>query len=258
MLSPAVDFWLYFEHFVFSSSCLLCRQPTTDQPLICAACKADLPWLAHHCRQCAEPLSRSKVATAVPLVCGRCLQQPPAFDRTLAALQYQFPVNRLIASLKQRARLDILELATELFVDRFESQIIEDPPQLIIPVPLHGRRLYQRGYNQAAEWSRRLSKRLAIPCDSQRCQRVIDTPHQQGLSARQRRLNLRRAFVVKQPAAFEHVAIVDDVMTTGTTLDLLAQVLKHSGVRRVDAWCLARTPGLQAKMAASKQPPNPA
>ncbi|MEH6811383.1 MAG: ComF family protein [Motiliproteus sp.] len=174
--------------------------------------------------------------------CGKCLSKPPKFDRTLAPMSYEFPVNFLISQLKHQAKPDLLQLCSELFVHRFKAEISQQPPQLIIPVPLHRSRLYSRGYNQAAEWARYLSQQLDIPYDQNICKRGLATPHQQGLSAKQRRRNLAKAFSVEAQQKLHHVAIVDDVMTTGTTLDLLAHELRKSGIERIDAWCFARTP----------------
>ncbi len=234
MFSPEDYIRLIFNH----SLCLLCSDRIAEGSLICPSCQADLPWLHNQCYQCAEPL----VETTSTQRCGRCLRRPPAFDHSLVPFLYLFPVDRLTACLKNRGRLQIIELAARLFCHRFAEQIHASPPQLIVPVPLHSRRQRQRGYNQAAEWGLRLSRQLEIPCDRRLCRRILDTPHQQGLTATERRRNLRGAFQVTSPPPVEHIALVDDVITTGSTLDALAQELKKQGISRVDVWCLARTP----------------
>ncbi len=242
MFLDEVNFRLFFDRLLAKSNCLLCSQPLRNGELICDGCHSDLPWLQHSCQQCAEPLHGITSSTGLSPICGQCLRKPPKFDRTLAPMSYEFPVNFLISQLKHQAKPDLLQLCCDLFLHRFKTEISQQPPQLIIPVPLHRNRLYDRGYNQAAEWARHLSQQLDIPFDQTICKRITATPHQQGLSAKQRRRNLKNAFKVEHQQLLSHVAIVDDVMTTGTTLDLLAHELRKSGITRIDAWCLARTP----------------
>lgn len=233
-----VYFGLFFDQIIPEQLCLLCGQHHAAR--LCSGCRADLPWLGAQCRQCAEPLP---TAEGEGLLCGRCLRRPPAFERCLAPFSYRFPINHLVWGLKDRGDLGCLHLCAALFEERFGPQIRADPPELLIPVPLHPARRRQRGYNQAEEWARGLGERLGIAVDGHSCRRRLDTPHQQGLSAQQRRRNLKHAFELVPTFRARHIALVDDVITTGTTLDLLAGLFRRRGVARVQAWCIARTPG---------------
>ncbi|OMH38223.1 ComF family protein [Motiliproteus sp. MSK22-1] len=258
MTTNKVYYRLIFDLLFSKPLCLLCGLPCSPGSQICTGCKTDLPWLQDHCIRCAEPLPKTSTELLKPdearrkqtnqsrinsqKICGRCQKDPPAFDRTLAPFQYEEPIKQLIATLKNKGRLDIIELAAELFTEHLRDRITQQPPQLIVPVPLHRNRLYSRGYNQAAEWAERLSEKLDIPYDKRSCRRLINTPHQQGLSAAARRKNLRHCFHITSPLGVERVAIVDDVMTTGSTVNALAHKLKDAGVTHVEIWCFARTP----------------
>jgi ComF family protein len=122
------------------------------------------------------------------------------------------------------------------------EQEMDEPPQLLIPVPLHPGRLRERGYNQALELARPLSRRLAIPLDYLSCRRTRPTQAQSELPMKERRKNVRGAFQVKGEIPARHVALIDDVVTTGSTVTELTRLLKRHGVRRVQVWTLARTP----------------
>lgn len=114
-------------------------------------------------------------------------------------------------------------------------------PECIIPMPLHQKRLVERGFNQAVEISKIISKKIHVPIDYSLCHRTKYTPFQSGLSAKQRKLNLKNAFNISNTKSYQHVAIFDDVVTTGTSVDELAKKLKLSGVKIVEVWALART-----------------
>lgn len=231
--------WLFPSCFKPSYCCYFCLQRTPQNQLICDGCYEDLPWLYHHCSVCAEPLPKESHG----LQCAHCLKKTPKFDLTLAALKYEFPLTRPISQIKTKADQQVLSLMTDLFTSRFEGDIVDAPPEVLIPIPLHYRRALSRGHNQSYEWSLRLSKKLSIPVNNTLCKRQLNTPHQQGLTAKQRRRNLKKAFTVRTSEKLPlHVAIIDDVMTTGTTMDALATELKKAGVKRVDVWCIARTP----------------
>lgn len=257
---------LFFNLLSLQSRCYFCRQPIACQqhnprpdalwqkthtalatPItvgpthICAGCFQDLPWLEHCCHRCAEPLPPS-LASGSKVICGRCLKHSPAFDRTCCPLNYEFPVNRLVNQLKDHADAQVLQLASKLFCERWQSAICQQPPEYLIPVPLHPKRLYGRGYNQSLELARGLSGTLAIPLAPHTVSRTLATEDQKSLDAKSRRRNLQKAFAVQPDFVAQHVTIVDDVMTTGSTVDAIARLLKQSGVERVDVWCLARTP----------------
>lgn len=199
---------------------------------ICPACLDDLPWHTHaQCPQCATPVASGQA-------CGACLKHPPAFDHTFAALAYAFPVDRLIPRLKYHGQLAIAPALGECLARRVETA---PTPDRMIAMPLHAKRIRERGFNHATEIARTLALRLGLPLDTTSCQRIRDTPPQMGLKHSARRHNLRGAFTCSGDVRGQHIALVDDVMTTGTSLDELAATLKRAGAREITCWVAART-----------------
>ena len=227
--------WLdIIQDFLFPPICLLCGSPGFASRDLCYSCYTHLPRNTQCCFQCADFL---EIATTTAL-CGRCLSKQPAFDRTYAPFIHQGAIRHMVTSLKfnkqhQNARLLGLLLAEHLGP-------LAEMPDYIVPVPLHKTRYRQRGYNQAIEIAGVLSKQFDIPLALNQCRRYRDTPHQTQLSAKQRRKNVKNAFMLVKPIHANHVAIVDDVMTTGSTAHELAAMLKKSGVGKVDVWVCAR------------------
>jgi ComF family protein len=146
-----------------------------------------------------------------------------------------------VSGLKFQQKLAHGRVMAELLLAYIEQEM-DEPPQLLIPVPLHRRRLRDRGYNQALELARPLSRRLGIPLDFKSCRRIRSTEPQSALQVKERRKNVRGAFEIKGKIPARHVALVDDVVTTGNTVAELARLLKRCGVVRVDVWAVARTP----------------
>jgi ComF family protein len=187
-----------------------------------------------HCPQCARPLN----TRGDPAPCGHCQQQPPAFDATHALFHYQPPVDHLLKRLKFSGELGLGPLLGGLLADQLQQRDRALPQQLI-PVPLHPARLRERGFNQATELAAVAGRQLGIPLARRLCRRRRNTEPQSLLSNTARRLNLRNAFAVNgTPAA--HVAIVDDVMTTGHTSNELARALRQAGAQLVEVWVIAR------------------
>ena len=219
---------------VFSAHCLLCLSPTHNRYLLCSDCEKDLPINEHHCLVCAIPLSTST------LVCGKCQKNRPYYTTSSIPYIYASPVKQLITQLKFHGNLTYTPLLAHGFVHALKHRT-NKLPECIIPVPLHKTRLRERGFNQALELSQVVGKYLSIPTDHSICQRNKPTPFQSGLSAKQRKSNLRNAFSITKAHQYKHVAIFDDVVTTGTTVNELALSLKKSGVEIVEVWALART-----------------
>ncbi len=224
-------------------ACLLCAAATHgghSHALICADCLADLPRLpTARCPVCALP-------SATGQVCGHCLRRPPAFTRARAALAYDFPLDALVQACKYGGRLAIADLLAVLLADmltdaRANQPIDAGPPDLILPMPLHPKRLAERGFNQAIEIGRRLAAATGIAWRPDACRRVRDTPPQAGLDLAGRRRNLRGAFECRIDLAGRRVALVDDVMTSGASLDELAREARRAGAVEVEAWVVART-----------------
>jgi ComF family protein len=209
-------------------ACLLCGTPA--EAALCPGCAADLPALPEHvCPLCALPLAAPAPA------CGACLKSPPAYDATHAALRYAFPADQLVLMLKFGHRLASAEFLA--------ARMLAGPrPRgtLIVPVPLARERLRERGFNQAVELARPLARALDLPLDASSLARVRDTQPQSRLPWRARRGNLRRAFACAADFTGREVIVVDDVMTSGATLDAVARVLKDHGAARVENWVAAR------------------
>jgi ComF family protein len=214
--------------------CLLCGDAGMKGVDLCADCAAELPRNTQCCAHCALPLPISAPQ------CGRCLRKPPPWDAAWAPFRYAWPLDRLETRFKFSRDLAAgRALATMWQREKPPATL----PQMILPVPLHQRRLRQRGYNQAWEIARPLAHAFGIPCRNDVLCRVRHTDAQTGLDAVQRRRNLRGAFELRTIAVLAtHVAVVDDVFTTGATLTECIRVLKRAGVSRVDVWALARAP----------------
>jgi ComF family protein len=209
-------------------ACLLCGD--RSQASLCAGCAADLPRLVGPlCPICATPLTMPAPA------CGACLKSPPAFDATLAPLRYGFPVDRLIQSLKYSRRL----ASADFFA---QCMLAGTPPAgvLLMPVPLSRQRLRERGFNQALEIARLLARALTLPLDTTSLVRPRETLPQSRLPWRARKGNVRNAFACDRDLTGLAVIVVDDVMTTGATLDAVARTLKDHGAARVTNWVAAR------------------
>jgi len=220
--------------------CLLCDEPADAEMPICVACETELPWLGEHCVTCALPL------VAAGLTCGECLLEPPAFEQVVAPWLYGFPVDSLITRFKHNAKWPFGHLLADVLGQNLQHRFDEGlpRPEALLPVPLAGKRLRRRGFNQAAMLARWLSQSLDLPCEEQVLRRVKETDAQQDLDAKARKRNLRNAFNLMPDAQIKdrHLALVDDVLTTGATAQALARLLMNAGAARVDVYCLARTP----------------
>lgn len=209
--------------------CVLCG--ASEGPL-CPSCLADLPWHdAAQCPRCAAP-------TTDGALCGQCLKKPPAFDRVVAPFHYGFPVDALIPALKYGHRLALTPVLAALLAQKVATA---PRPDLLIAMPLHPLRLRERGFNQALELAKLVAKRLDLPLLPQGATRIRSTPPQVGLPWKERAENLRGAFASTLDLKEKHVAVLDDVMTTGASLHELALALRRQGAREISAWVVART-----------------
>ena len=224
---------------LFSKQCLLCLSPTNNKYLLCSDCERDLPENKSYCIICAIPFATTQ-PTQASLICGKCLKSPPFYTTSLIPHIYTSPLKQLISNLKFQGNLTHAPLLAQSFIQSIDHRK-NNLPECIIPVPLHSQRLHERGFNQALELARIIAKQLNIPLDYALCQRNKATPFQSGLSAKQRKQNLKNAFCVTKNHSYKHVAIFDDVVTTGTTVNELARQLKQSGVETIEVWAIART-----------------
>lgn len=252
---------------LFPSCCVLCGTES-DRPIdLCQHCEDGLPLNTHYCISCSIPFINSHQGNTL---CGECIAHPPAFDQCIAPLRYEFPISTLINRFKHQGRFCNSRVLADLLLDRLsnsqstqsktteleleehnppEENLSEQnlpkgnkPPDLIVPVPLHWRRRFIRGFNQSQWLANYLGRQLNINVDNTLLTRTRNTPPQQQLRRKQRQKNLKGAFQVKRPVEGQHIALIDDVVTTGSTVSELARLLKKSGASRVDIWCLARTP----------------
>ncbi len=211
---------------LFGGACYVCRGAARG--MLCGECRAELPRLGGElCPRCALPAPGAAV-------CGRCLAEPPHYDATVAALAYEFPADALVHALKFRGELALAPLLAAMLKEKL---VPAAHAELLVPVPLSAARLRARGYNQALELARHLPGEL----DFSICVRERDAAPQMELPWAERQRNVRGAFRCRAALGGRSVALVDDVMTTGATLDELARTLKQAGAARVVNWVVART-----------------
>lgn len=229
LLSKTLNHWL-------PHSCFLCG--ASSQQALCGACLHDLNWQEQGCIRCAAQLIGSDNN-----ICGQCLIQPPPFQRLYTVFDYDYPLDNLIKAAKYQANLAILQLLGDLMATHLSPDCLPDG---IIAVPMHPIDLRRRGYNQALELARIIAKQLQRPLQVNACQCTRRKQPQARLSYQARLHNVRGLFQVQSlPAHWQHVAIVDDVVTTGATVRELSQTLLHAGVQQVDVWCCARRQDLR-------------
>lgn len=209
-------------------SCCLCAAPAADA--FCAACLHELPWLpAARCRVCAVPLASGAT-------CGACLDRPPRFERVEAVFAYRFPVDALVHAFKYGNRLALARPLGAMLAASVARDV-----DAIVPMPLADARLAQRGFNQALEIARVTAAATGVSLVARACRKVADTPPQATLPWKERAKNVRRAFVCDASLRGARVAVVDDVLTTGASLNELARVLLKAGAVEVRGWIVART-----------------
>ncbi len=251
--SSRISRWDLFSAWLFPASCPACLgkgEPGLD---FCRACLAELPELGRVCPLCAGPVPED---SAQGTICGRCLAHPPELNRVFSAFPYAPPIDNLIRSLKFGKRLHCARLLGRLLAIR-AAQAGADLPDCFVPVPLHPVRLRQRGFNQALEITRVLARRLDVASDAHLVERIRLDPPQTALPAKQRLKNPKGTFALaetlgkrlkrrrKRPHR-RFIVVVDDVMTTGATVNEVARVLRKAGVERVEAWVAARTQPLRS------------
>jgi ComF family protein len=218
-----------FERMLPPQPCFLCGAASRDGAW-CLPCNAALPYLNMPCCPvCALPTSHGTL-------CGRCVKRRPYFQRTSAAFAYGFPLDQLVQALKFNEQLFLAQQLAKKLAER-----ITVFPDFIVPMPLHPARLRQRGFNQSVELARQIARQLKIPLLSDACRRVRDTPSQSALPWNARGRNMRRAFSCSVKLTGKHIAVVDDVMTSGATLNEVALALRRSEAMEVSAWVVART-----------------
>jgi len=217
---------------LISFKCVLCAANATQTDFFCEPCYLELPWVNQACVQCAQPVTGSSQ-------CGACQKNPPPFDATFVACDYRFPMPELISRVKFQKQFVTGRILGELLCLQQHKYPVK--PDLIIPMPLHVKRLRERQFNQALEIARPLANAWNIPIMPRVCQRIKPTLAQSSLNFQSRQSNIKGAFHTEMSFTHQHVAIVDDVLTTGSTVRELATTLKKAGAAKISVWCVARS-----------------
>ena len=218
------------KHRIFKQKCLLCASPQANSHGLCSPCLSELPRHAStSCPQCGLSSSGQ--------LCGSCISSPPDFDATHAVFLYQYPIDKMMQRYKYGNMLNTSYTFGQLLAEKSAFEAID----LIIPMPMHPQRLKERGFNQALEIAKVLTKNRPEKLDYKSVARQTLTPPQASLALKERVKNIKGAFKVNSDLAGKRIAIVDDVMTTGASLNELAKTLKKAGASHVECWVIART-----------------
>ena len=210
--------------------CVLCDVDTHNKIAICQDCWKDLPWQHNNCCPQCGLASQGEV-------CGSCLSSPPFFDYTRALFIYSYPVDALLQAFKYQHQLHLGQIFANISLTQFHPSKID----CILPMPMHPTRLQERGFNQSLELAKGIAKHWQLPLALSNCQRVKNTPPQASLLLKDRVRNIKGAFRCDDYFKGKRVAIVDDVMTSGASLNELAKTLKQAGASEVTCWVIART-----------------
>lgn len=231
---------------LFPSRCILCSQTVQESAVnqnveVCLSCYQALPHNHSCCQHCSLPLPEEIDGD---VLCGRCIKSSPKYDYSHSLFRYEDDIINLVHQLKFGEKISYARSIGEMLLVAFENAIVDKygKPDCIIPVPLHNKRLRQRGYNQSTEITRVMAKKTGMPIAYDAVVRRRVTLTQTGLKAKERQKNIRGAFSVLDVENYRHVLIIDDVVTTGSTVNELSKELKRSGVERVGVLSIARAP----------------
>jgi ComF family protein len=229
---------------LFPRKCILCETKSHDDLELCCACRAELPIIKNngkYCIKCGAILDIT-ITNSMQL-CGTCIKNPPPFDRTIAIFHYQKPIDYLILKLKFNNNLSCAALLGDLMAKHLLAHYSQQKlpqPEVIIPIPLHSQRLKERGFNQAVELARPIAKALHIPIDKYSFIRTKNTEAQSLLKTKERQQNVTQAFAIKKATDYRCVAVIDDVITTGNTAREFCNILRKTGIIKIDLWSAAR------------------
>ena len=212
--------------------CVLCGQYHIDRDAICIACHEFLTPIPSACMPCALPLPPGNFMT-----CGECIKNKPYVDHTIAPYAFEEPLRTLLHDYKYKHGLYLISFLAQLIIKNLPPEALHT--ECMIPIPMHPNRLRQRGFNQAAELTKVIGEYLNIPYHLSSCQKTIQTKPQAGLNAEQRHRNLLNVFSTES-ISYQHVTLIDDLLTTGSTVNELAKTFKKNGVAHVNVWCCAR------------------
>jgi len=200
--------------------------------LWCKACDSALPYLdPKHCPVCVLPTPGGEV-------CGHCLAHPPLFTRTTAVFGYAFPLDKLIQGMKYGEQLALAHAFAKKLLQYIDRNNL---PECLIAMPLHPAKLRERGFNQSLLLARTIARELKLELLTDACRRVRDTPPQSALPWKERKKNVRNAFCCDMDLSGKSVALIDDVLTSGASLNALSGAVLERGAREITAWVIART-----------------
>jgi ComF family protein len=220
-----------FKRILPAQPCVMCGS-MSHNGLWCRACDAALPYLnAPHCPVCALPTHNGEV-------CGHCLAQPPLFTLATAVFGYAFPLDKLIQDMKYAEQLALAHAFAKKLVQAIDKSSL---PDYVIAMPLHPAKLRERGFNQSLLLAATVARELKLKLLPNACRRVRDTPPQSALPWKERKKNVRNAFSCEMDLAGKRVALVDDVLTTGASLNALAEAVSKRGAIQISVWVVART-----------------
>lgn len=221
------------QSVLYPYTCFICNQAGDKQIDLCNACFEDLTPISICCDVCGIKMNTQQSHT-----CGKCLKKTPYFDKIRTLYEYEDASKKLVQSLKFNAKYSCARIIGQLMGDHFKQHPLT--VDALIAVPLHKKRLRERGFNQADLIIRHLQHQLTIPVHHHLCTRAINTVSQTTLKAEQRRKNLKNAFRCKPLEQINSIAVIDDVVTTGSTANEIAKTLKKAGAKRVEIWAFAR------------------
>lgn len=231
---------------LFPGVCVLCRRRSRRDIGLCVECEQAFAINSDACPRCAEPLAAAptvEVDSPEERICGACLSSPPPWKRTVAPFTYTPPLSRILSSLKTGNGLLEARILGALLAPFVRACYVgERLPAALVPMPMTRRRRWQRGFNQAELLATVVARALGLPHVRGCLVRTKDAPPQRSLSRSARLRNVRGAFEVKHSPPGRHVALVDDVTTTGATVRAAARALLQGGAARVDVWTVAKTP----------------
>ena len=222
---------------VFPATCLCCMHKSNLPFDLCAYCYHQLPWVKERCYQCATPLTKEYLH----ILCEKCHESPPPFDAVKVLFEHTFPIDKMISKFKFGHMSLYANLFGTLMADQVLHHWYQDKakPTKIVPMPLSDRRYVKRGFNQAFEIAKVVSRKTNIPIARHVATRIKPTLSQATLSKRKRAHNVKSAFLV-EPNTLEHIAVIDDIFTTGHTVRALSVALQETGIQHIDIWCVCR------------------
>lgn len=219
-----------------STICHLCGDSGShDTPNLCEECHTRIPFVTNTCSTCSLPMDVESSR------CGACLTKPPTYDSSLTVLRYQKPVDIMFNRLKHHRDITVAATFAKLLSDKIRASGTE-LPDIIIPIPLSWKRQLSRGFNQSQCIAMLVAGNLGVAVDTKALTRVTSGAPQQGLSRSERLKNLDRCFTADKSVRNKRIALLDDVVTTGATMEAAATALYIRGSRSIAAWSVARTP----------------